>query len=458
MARNVLLIEPDVDALGKLAEGLRARGLTVHLADDVPSAKARARSQLPQVVLVAASVARRPDFSEAFIGDPQIGLVPRVVLVRAPGPHGLPLDHATYDDVDRLVSLVVEVSPPSVAPDSLPSELRGDLRQVPLVDLLQLLAMNRRTGVLTVSTPAGAGELRVSDGEVLDAVYRRLEGEKAFYRLLAEREGTFVFSPGTPPAVARVTTNTSALLMEAMRQKDELERVREQLGSGDVAFIAGDERPEDNEPRLLEDILTALASPRTLSELIDELPSPDLEVLQGLVTLIDRGMVRRVTRGSDQTPLSPPEQLSVLKALAAKLARDGFQGPPRVVIASTPSRLHALGHALLRVAGATSPAEPAPSAPVPHELGLLRLGEGVELAFVGLPIVEAFSPLWSLTLPGTGLLVRLDAQISPMLDAVSRALEIRSVLASDIVPGFDELDPVQVAQLLRGIIEQGAAS
>ena len=56
--------------------------------------------------------------------------------------------------------------------------------------------MNRRTGVLSVTTAIGAGEVRMADGEVLDAVYRRLEGEKALYRLLGEREGTFAFVPG----------------------------------------------------------------------------------------------------------------------------------------------------------------------------------------------------------------------------------------------------------------------
>ena len=46
-----------------------------------------------------------------------------------------------------------------------------------------------------VTTSSGAGEVRMGEGEVLDAVYRRLEGEKAPYRLLGEREGTLPSCP-----------------------------------------------------------------------------------------------------------------------------------------------------------------------------------------------------------------------------------------------------------------------
>ena len=52
-------------------------------------------------------------------------------------------------------------------------DFRGDLRQVSLVDLLQLLGMNARTGVLSISTDSGAGELRLSDGNIVDAAYRK---------------------------------------------------------------------------------------------------------------------------------------------------------------------------------------------------------------------------------------------------------------------------------------------
>ena len=68
---------------------------------------------------------------------------------------------------------------------------------------------------------------------MLDAVYRRLEGEKALYRLLGEREGSFAFVPGgTTSPCARVALGTSMLVMEAMRQFDEVARFAGRVGPG----------------------------------------------------------------------------------------------------------------------------------------------------------------------------------------------------------------------------------
>ena len=76
-------------------------------------------------------------------------------------------------------------------------DFRGDLQQVSVADLLQLLGANRRSGTLSLATPSGAGEVRLMDGEVVDAVYRRVDGEKAVVRLLGEAEGSFAFVGGT---------------------------------------------------------------------------------------------------------------------------------------------------------------------------------------------------------------------------------------------------------------------
>ncbi|RYE92951.1 MAG: DUF4388 domain-containing protein, partial [Myxococcales bacterium] len=297
--RQILLIEPDVDLLGQLAERLRARGLAVSLADDVPTAVARARAQPPHIVFVSASLARRADLWERLTSEANLAGVPRMVLVRTPASNGLPPEHVAADDIDRLVARALEVTPASLPPEaSQGGELRGDLQQVSLVDLLQLLAMNRRSGVLTVATGAGAGELRIADGEVLDSVYRRLEGEKAFYRLLTEREGSFVFSPGGPPAMARITRSTSMLLMEAMRHKDEVGRLRDELAHLGSAFVASGSL-EDDDARLLHDVHDALTRTRSIDELIDELSSPDLDLLQSLLALVRRGLARRVEHSAE---------------------------------------------------------------------------------------------------------------------------------------------------------------
>ena len=81
-------------------------------------------------------------------------------------------------------------------------EIEGGLQQLPLADLLQILSMNRRTGRLTLAHGAERAEITMSNGKPANARSGDVEGEKALFRLLAWKEGTFAFIPGPAPAAA----------------------------------------------------------------------------------------------------------------------------------------------------------------------------------------------------------------------------------------------------------------
>src|SRR5262245_46597117 len=195
MSRRVLLVDSDVDALGTLASALRARGIGVAIAADAFEAVEAAFQARPDVVLVDKKLEAEQDLTRAFDVVPELTETPVLLLVPSSKPEGLGPREMLRSDLDVLISRIAEASPrESRAP--LEQELRGNLEQMPMVDLIQMLNMNRRSGVLAITTSYGAGEIRLAEGEVIDAVYRRLEGEKAFYRLLGERVGRFAFSPG----------------------------------------------------------------------------------------------------------------------------------------------------------------------------------------------------------------------------------------------------------------------
>ncbi|MBX3183783.1 MAG: DUF4388 domain-containing protein [Polyangiaceae bacterium] len=332
-------------------------------------------------------------------------------------------------------------------------DFRGDLDQVSVMDLLQLLGMNQRTGALILTTRSGIGEVRLQSGEIVDAVYRQLEGEKALYRLFGEREGSFTFTSGYASALRRVQVPTHTLLMEGMRRVDEVRVARDALPSSDALLLlcpAGERAPEIE--RVVSD---ALASPRTVDELLDELPQGDLEVLLALRSMLSQGLVRLIPKGAVQAVLAEPEQQSVLAAMVARLARPGFAGNPRILFAATPARLAGFGHATRRIADAVPPQEPTPAAPVPHLLASLRIGEQ-ELDVVALPTLEAYAPLWSLSLPGSAAVVRLDEHDCPALEEACAVTEVPLLEAYALLGDVDEADPVQVAALLRASVEQVA--
>ncbi len=450
--RAILLIEPDVDLLGSLASKLRSRGLSVLIADSIDGAIERAGKSELHAVLVSSTLLSDAEGFDRLKNASALRDTTLFILVDKPIGASLAPDELPHNDVELIARKLYAIpSRVSVGPEE-GGDFRGDLQQVSSVDLLQLLAMNRRSGTLSINTPAGAGEVRIKNGEIVDAVFRRLEREKALYRLLGETEGTFQFVGGTPQFLERIRISTSTLLMEGLRQLDETQRLRGELALDGSALLAiAPPGPEMSEGAAR--VLEVLTTPRTLSELLDEVTLPDLAVMEALRALLDDGLVRRIASSAVRVELADPERMAVLAALAKRAARSGYRGAARVVIAATAQRLVTLMHAIARIADAVVPTETVPAAPVPYSLATLRLGEA-DLDVVGLPLVDAYAPLWGLVLPGSAALARLDPTSSEVLETACAVAAVPLLDAGGFLQEGDESDPEHVAALLRMLLEK----
>jgi CheY-like chemotaxis protein len=458
MSHSVLLVEPDVDALGELAEGLRARGLEVLLADNLDAALSRLRVTRVSALLIADSLVSDPDLEARLSADPLVARLPRWILVSRSSKgadQSTCLPRHDPETIARRLFTLPSRTPP-VSTDR--GDFRGDLQQVSVPDLLQLLSMNRRTGALTLVTPTGQGEVRLTDGEIVDAVFRRVEGTKALFRLVAETEGTFSFVSGTPNQLRRIAEPTNHLILEGLRHTDEIRRLLEDLSASQDALQALPS-PTTVAPPLTEleaQVFIALEAPRTAAALIDELNAPDLDILNAVERLTQRGLVRRIDKGAVRVELAEAEQLSVLSAIVRQLKRPGFSGNPRIVLFSSPPRLAASLHALSRIADSIALTDTAPAAPVAYRLATLRLAEGQELDLVGLPNNLAFSPLWTLTLPGSAAIVTLGQEHSDHLEDAAGLAAVPLLDAETLIGQIDEGDPRQIAALVRATLEAAA--
>jgi hypothetical protein len=454
--RSILLIEPDVDVLGTLASRLRSRGLSVLIADSIGSAVERASAADLLAVLVSSTLLSDNDGYERLKNASALSDALFFILVDKPVGASLAPDELPHHDIELIARRLYAIpSRVTVGPEE-GGDFRGDLQQVSSVDLLQLLAMNRRSGTLSINTPAGAGEVRIKNGEIVDAVFRRLEREKALYRLLGETDGTFSFVGGMPQFLERIQTSTNTLLMEGLRQLDEGQRLRTNLALDGTALLAiAPPGPETSETaaRVLETLMT----PRTLAELLDEVTLPDLAVLEALAKLLEQGLVRRIAAGAGRVELADPERMAVLAALAKRAARSGFRGPARVVVAATTQRLVTLMHAIARIADTVVPTETVPAAPVPYALATLRLGEA-DLEVMGLPLVEAYAPLWGLVLPGAAALARLELTASEALETACSVAAVPVLEGGALLQEGDDTDPEHVATLLRVLLEKALGS
>jgi CheY-like chemotaxis protein len=102
-------------------------------------------------------------------------------------------------------------------------ELAGSLSALPFADLVSLIDMGRRSGVLTILTGSRVGSVYFHRGALVHATFGNLIGERAFQRMFAEPIGHFDFTPGEcplPDAAWTIEESTTGLIMEAARILD----------------------------------------------------------------------------------------------------------------------------------------------------------------------------------------------------------------------------------------------
>lgn len=462
-ANRVLLVDHDVDALAELAGALRERGIKVSLANGSQMACERAKSGAYDVVIAARDVAEPSDEGTIAVMDalslelPEVP--PLIVLLESEGEgEGTSDTRIVRKDVERIVNRIRELAQPTASSES-PRHLSlapssHSLEHAPLADLLVVLATEKRSGTLTVSTSKGSGEIRLVDGEVADAVYVRLEGLKAVTRMLSEREGTATFAPGAPAIMRRINVPTRALVDEARALAQKADELRNRAGSlVNGTLIAGDGSSGETTSAVDQHVVARLRVPALLDELLDELPHSDADILDAALRLHAKGRIKQLGHASSRVQLCGADQLHLVRASAARAKAAGFAGAARLVFAATAARLAVLGHTVLSLADAVPPADAAPPLPVPHSLSTIRLGDGVELDVVALPLVPAYAPLWPMALAGAAVAVRLDEGAAQPLEEACGSVAVTILDARAVFGVVDESSPVQVASLIRTALE-----
>lgn len=107
-----------------------------------------------------------------------------------------------------------------------PDNAGGSLKGISVASFLQLIEMEEKTCFLEISSGNGEkGIVYFKDGKLYDAVYCGLKGEAAAYKLIVMDKASIRlnnFTDGNMPR--RINTSLMNLILDAMRQKDEIKR------------------------------------------------------------------------------------------------------------------------------------------------------------------------------------------------------------------------------------------
>ena len=99
--------------------------------------------------------------------------------------------------------------------------IQGDLSEIPLFALLQMLELGSKTGLLTIDSPNGAGRLWLGNGSPIHAESPKQTGLDAALELVAIQRGSFRFQAGAEPDTRSIELSMTEILLEGSRILDE---------------------------------------------------------------------------------------------------------------------------------------------------------------------------------------------------------------------------------------------
>ncbi|MEZ4410711.1 MAG: DUF4388 domain-containing protein [Polyangiales bacterium] len=176
--------------------------------------------------------------------------------------------------------------------------MSGTIDEVPLVDLLQLFATSKKSGVLVITHDDTVGKIFLRKGQIAFASINdnaEIGPLKSIYRLLTWETGFFDLQPPDEREFnEEIQLSTEAILMEGMRQYDECRRLQSSLPSPSARLTL----PHPLTPPLRDldaKELTALQAAYNAGRVdaaLDRSPLTDYETLDVITRLIQKGYLR----------------------------------------------------------------------------------------------------------------------------------------------------------------------
>ncbi|MBZ5640073.1 MAG: response regulator [Acidobacteriia bacterium] len=175
--------------------------------------------------------------------------------------------------------------------------LAGSGEHLAISDLLQILALNHKDGVVHLRQGAEEGRIVFEDGEMVHAECRRATGSKALYRMLGWPSALFRVLPREGGAGERSITSPAAnALMDGLVSLDEWNRWRELIPSGETVLDLAPEarmRLDAHEITAAEfDVMARAKGGAAVQAMLDESPLPDADLAEAICTLLTRGALR----------------------------------------------------------------------------------------------------------------------------------------------------------------------
>lgn len=176
--------------------------------------------------------------------------------------------------------------------------MSGSIAEIPLPDLMQLFGASKKSGVLVIRTESDVGKMYLDHGRIVFASVNEHDDVpplKSLYRILTWENGTFDMDPPeTREFPEKIEMSVEGILMEAMRQIDEIRRLGSDMPSLQASLLLT--MPmippmRDLSPEEL-DVLQLAYNYGHVETVLNRSLASDLDTSQILVRLLKNGYLR----------------------------------------------------------------------------------------------------------------------------------------------------------------------
>jgi len=194
---------------------------------------------------------------------------------------------------------------------------QGSLNELPLGDIVQLVAVSGKTGMFSLTRGAERGFVYLQNGQITHARVGDLEGEDAVYALALWSQGTFQFSPGVEEKAHTINRSNTNLLIEAARRSDEWKVLSRKIPTVDsIPSLVARQRSSGQITLTPQEwlVVTKTDGFRSIEEIARSLHGSTFDVAKtfyGLVTaeLVEIGKPRSPSLSSSRMATPPPASI-----------------------------------------------------------------------------------------------------------------------------------------------------
>jgi formylglycine-generating enzyme required for sulfatase activity len=202
----------------------------------------------------------------------------------------------------------------------------GQIEKDALLDAARSLATMQQSGILLVETSEDAGTIHFDSGEIIDAGYRGLRGQDAFWKLLDTSKGSFEVEGYSPPNERTIEAASTALLGEANRRRTIARHLKKHLGSSQqvLALVPLTREQFAGLGKIDTQLLALFDGKRSLKQVVNESNLDEFTALSQIQKLHDKGHLVPLSLRPVEVPAAPeslpaPRRSSIISDLPREL-------------------------------------------------------------------------------------------------------------------------------------------